>query len=292
MPWKALKTYSQVLHPKDAEEPILSDPVRSAIYEWLTEINMKDELKAAGLTPRRTALLYGPPGCGKTTLAHHLAARLGVPLVTIGAEHIVSAFLGASGQNVGRIFDALAQVNGQCVVLFDEIDAIASARTNSSAGADRERNATLTVLLRRIEMFDGICMAATNVPDIIDPAMWRRFGIQIDVALPGEDERFAILSRYLDPFFFDGETMELLTGLTAGASPSLLRQLMEGVKRSVIMGAKLKRDVSKPVPVFRQIVASITPPPECQTPQLWGVKTAVERLENITWPPKRGETND
>src|SRR3954454_16886469 len=81
----------EVRGPGDAEEPILVPAVRSAVHEWLVEISAAEELRAAKLKPRSTAMLFGPPGTGKTTLAHHLAARLGVPLVLLGNENLVTS---------------------------------------------------------------------------------------------------------------------------------------------------------------------------------------------------------
>ncbi len=284
--WQIIEKFSEILRPKEAEEPILAAPVRAAIFEWLTEIRAREELEAAKITPRYSALLYGPPGCGKTTLAHHLAARLDLPLVCVGAEHLVSSFLGATGQNIARVFQALQLVANESIVLFDEIDSIGTKRSGEQSGANTERNSFLTVLLTRMESFKGIFMAATNRHDNLDAALWRRFGMQIDVALPGADERFAILCRYLQPFEMPAASIELLTELTSGASPSLLRQLMEGVKRVLILGPKLKRDTSDPVAVFEQIISAIAPPPDMAAPHLWRVENASKELKELEWPPK------
>jgi SpoVK/Ycf46/Vps4 family AAA+-type ATPase len=146
--------------PQEAEEPILAPNVRAAVFEWLTEVRAADDLKAVGIKPRRTALLYGPPGCGKTTLAHHFAARLGLPLACVRSESLVSAYLGSTGQNIGQLFDAMAETEGKVVVFFDEVDALGGRRMNDQ-GASVERANSLNVLLRRIERFDGIASAST-----------------------------------------------------------------------------------------------------------------------------------
>ncbi|MFN3349087.1 AAA family ATPase [Pseudorhodoplanes sp.] len=185
--------------PQEAEEPILAPGPRAALFEWMTEIHLAGELAAAGLKPRRTALLYGPPGCGKTTWAHHFAARLGLPLACVRSESLIHSYLGSTGQNIGQLFDAMSKTEGRVVIFFDEVDALGARRMNDQ-GASVERANSLNVLLRRIERFDGIALAATNRHDFLDSALWRRFDMQISVDLPTEDERFAIIKRYAAPF--------------------------------------------------------------------------------------------
>lgn len=280
--------FAEVLLPKDIDEPILAPTVAHAIHEWLVEINNAVELLKVKVEPRRLALLYGPPGTGKTTLAHHLAARLGLPLVAVQSERIVGKYLGETGSNLGELFDILKPIEKHCVLLLDEFDAIAQKRIAANSGAVQERNQALTVLLRRIESYRGVGLAATNTKDALDPAMWRRFGLQISVDLPMEDERFAILRKYARPFDFDDDSIDVLATATRGCSPSLLRQLMEGMKRTLVLAPRLSIDISNPVTVFKHISASIAPPPEMPQPPLWASDASLQTLTGLTWPPTRG----
>ncbi|MCL8385505.1 AAA family ATPase [Xanthobacter aminoxidans] len=283
-----LEKFAQILHPKDAEEPILAAAPRIAIYEWLLELNARAELKSVGVKPRATALLYGPPGTGKTTLAHHLAARLGLPLVAVQAERLTSMYSNASAANLGELFDALAQVRGSCVLLLDEIDAIGSKRISHEDSASRDRNMVLTTLLTRIEGFEGIALAATNRKEDLDSALWRRFGMQISVDLPAVEERFAILKRYGVPFEFEEETLDLLVDLTAGSSPALLRQLMEGLKRAIVLAPRFRRPVGDLVDVLRGVTAAVAPHPGLPQPPLWkSFEGHAEALAALPWPPTR-----
>lgn len=288
---EAVTEFAQVMRPEDIDEPILAPSVAHAIHEWLVEINNAAELASVKVQPRRLALLYGPPGTGKTTLAHHLASRLGLPLVAVQSERIIGKYLGETGTNLGKLFDLLQQIESHCVVLLDEFDALGQKRRSGESGAVQERNQSLTVLLRRIEQFKGIGLAATNVKDELDPAMWRRFGLQISVDLPGEDERFAILRKYAMPFDLTDEAIDALVIATRGCSPSLLRQLMEGMKRTMVLGPRLHFDISQPRLVFARVIASIAPPPEMQQPPLWANSNAIDELADIAWPPSRKEQN-
>jgi SpoVK/Ycf46/Vps4 family AAA+-type ATPase len=152
-----VRKFAEVLWPADVDEPILAPTVAHAVHEWLVEINNATELAAVRVEPRRLALLYGPPGTGKTTLAHHVAARLGLPLVAVQSERIVGKYLGETGSNLGELFDTLKRIERHCVLLLDEFDAIGQKRVaqTSGGGAVQERNQALTVLLRRIEAYRG-----------------------------------------------------------------------------------------------------------------------------------------
>lgn len=288
---KALGTTADVRAPKDADEPILAPTVRHALFQWMAEIRAADDLAAVGVKPRKNSLFYGPPGCGKTTLAHHFAGRLGIPLVVVGAENIFGRYLGDSEANIAQLFNALIAADTQCVLFIDELEAIGGSREgNTSGGADNARTSTLTVLLRKVEEFQsGHLLAATNRPDDIDAALWRRFNMQIAIDLPGPEERFAILRRYGLPFAFSDDDLDILTEVTDGASPSLLRELMEGVKRALIVRPRLRMAVDDPVDLFRSIIAGMMPPPEMDLPKLWADRSSVEALSSLTWPPERGD---
>lgn len=286
--FEKLEQFAEILWPKDVDEPILSDSVAHAVHEWIVELNNETELSAVGIKPRHLALLYGPPGTGKTTLAHHLAARLGLPLVAVQSEKLVSRYVGQTGEQVGQLFELLRLVEGACVLLLDEFDSLGASRTGDKHSAAQERNSWVAILLRRIEGFRGVGLAATNTKDAIDPAMWRRFGLQISVELPGERERFAILRKYALPFDLEDAAIDTLVTATRSCSPSLLRQLMEGMKRTLVLAPKLHSvDITRPGDVFAQVIASIAPPPEMDQPPLWSNARALADVEQIPWPPTR-----
>lgn len=283
-----LRGLAEVMAPDEAEEPILGGATRAAMVEWLAEIRAADNLVEVGLKPRSTALLFGPPGCGKTTLAHHIAARLGYPMALVGAETLFKPYLGESEQAMDRLFRAMDRTEVPCMLFLDEVEAIGGKRDqNLRGGADNARTAMLTVLLRRIERFKGMLVAATNRPQDLDPALWRRFGLQVEVGLPGDDERFAILRRYGLPFQFSDDDLDILTALTSGASPALLRGVMEGIKRALVLGPLMRRNAGSALSVIGRVVASVSPPPEIQGVPLWS--GTIDDVAGMAWPPVRGE---
>lgn len=281
-----LETFGDLLMPQQAEEPILSRPARQALLEWLTEIWAGDELAAAGLRPRSRAMFHGGPGTGKTTLAHHLAARLGLPLLCVAPERIVDAYLGSTGRALGNLFRAVRPApdgEGPVVLFFDEFDALAARRQAGGRDAQREMNSVVDVLLQRIEAHDGILIAATNHADQLDPAIWRRFQLHVELGLPGQEERERILARYLAPYRLPSGALSALARSCETATPALLRQLCEGIKRALVLGPRLGWPMGC-ADVFGRVLASVAPHPDAGLPPLWARGGDDPALAALPWP--------
>ena len=281
----ALRGLGEVRAPGDAEAPILAPGVRAWLLGWLAELRAADELAAVGLKPRTTTVLHGPPGCGKTTLAHHLAARLGIPMVVVGPETILASYVGESEGNMGKLFDCLARHGKPTLLFMDELEALGRKRDGGRSDGGVRSN-VLTVLLRKVEAFQGYLIGATNRAEMLDPALWRRFAMQLAIDLPGDDERFAVIARYLDPFALPDAELELLTSLTQGASPALLRGVVEGIKRALVLGPRVNKPADDPVAVLSAITVAVAPPPESEPPLLWTQEGRL-LLRGMAWPPVR-----
>jgi hypothetical protein len=282
-----LSMFGTLLEPAEAMQPILARSVRDALTAWLTEIWAADELKSVGLAPRCRAMFAGAPGVGKTTLAHHLAARLGLTMLAVKPETIIDCWVGSTGRNIGKLFDLTEKGDGPPIVLFfDEFDAIAIKRKGAETSAGDEKNSWVNTLLQRIEKHQGYIIAATNHAAHIDPAIWRRFDIHITLELPGQEERARILARYLAPYGLPREALDVLAESFSTASPALMRQWCEGVKRNIVLGERLGWDMSREGTVSR-VIAAISPHPDLGKPRLWTLGTKDHAVRAMPWPLPR-----
>lgn len=278
-----LEKFGEVLYPREAAEPILAAPTRAALIEWLEELWAVEELSAAGLKPRHRAIFSGAPGGGKTTLAHHLAARLGLPLLVVESDTIIDKYVGASEQNAAALFRAAAAF--ECVLFFDEFDTLAHKRVAASQGADRAANNLINTMLQRIERHKGIIIAATNRHEDIDPAIWRRFELHVDLVMPDQPARERIVGRYLAPFVLSPDNLTAFARDLRGASPALIRQLCEGLKRNLVLGARLGWPMGR-AEVFSRVLAAIDVHADLQRPPLWDLGAKADGVLAMNWPLK------
>ncbi len=278
--------FGELFEPQEAMEPILGAGIRTALTEWLTEIWAEDELKAVGIAPRRRAIFAGPPGVGKTTLAHHLAARLGLTMLAVRPELIISKYVGETGENIGKLFQLAADPENPLLLFLDEFDAYARQRRKSEQASDDSRNEEVNTLLQRLEQHKGFLIAATNFADHIDQAVWRRFDIHITLELPGPKERERIFARYLAPFIAGPRALAALAEATETASPALIRKFCEGLKRQQIIGPKLNLDMRKESVVDR-LITTIHPHTSAGKPRLWSLGRKDQAVRLMPWPLTR-----
>lgn len=165
-------------------EPIWDDSVKRDLEQIVSERRRDEELLKQHLLPTRSIIFTGPPGVGKTLAARWIARELNRPLLTLDLSAVMSSFLGRTGTNVRHVLDYAKGVN--CVLLLDELDSIAKRRDDTTDVGELKR--LVTVLLQEIDDWPatGLLIAATNHADLLDPAVWRRFEMQVEFPMPSE----------------------------------------------------------------------------------------------------------
>ena len=204
--------------------------------EELSEIVdfLKNPAKFVKLGARipKGVLLVGPPGTGKTYLSKSVSGEAGVPFFSISGSDFVEMFVGVGASRVRDLFDQ-AKKNAPCIIFIDEIDAVGRRRGAGLGGGNDEREQTLNQLLVEMDGFSGnegiIIIAATNRPDILDPALMRpgRFDRQVHVGLPDVKAREAILKIHVrkKPLAEDVD-LEIVAKRTPGFTPADLENAM------------------------------------------------------------------
>jgi SpoVK/Ycf46/Vps4 family AAA+-type ATPase len=163
----------------------LEDSVRSRLERVLLEQRQGGRLRSHGFHPVRRLLLTGAPGTGKTMSAHVLAGELRLPLFLIRLDGLITKFMGETAAKLRLIFDALAETRG--VYLFDEVDALAGERGAANDVGEIRRVLNSFLQFLELDSSDSLIVAATNHPQLLDRAMFRRFDAVIDYPLPSQE---------------------------------------------------------------------------------------------------------
>lgn len=224
-----------VLYPDsiDFDSPILNTSLNGAINDILVEWRRAKELDKIGVEPHTRCLIYGPPGVGKTKLAHYLAKQLGLPCVEVRLDGLISSFLGTTARNIGLLFDFADRY--QCVLFLDEFDAIAKARDDTQEVGEIKR--VVNTLLQRLDQRNGrgITLAATNHEHLLDSAVWRRFDARIHLDIPDTETRSKMLERFVKPLRLKEPELKLLVWATQNMSGADVETLVAAGKRFLVL---------------------------------------------------------
>lgn len=217
----------------DRDSLLLNEPTAELIDQLIQERRDPNALIDAGLAPTRTALFVGPPGVGKTLSAQWIASSLDVPLMTVNLASLMSSYLGRSGSNLKQVLDYARGTRG--VLFLDEIDAVAKRRGDADDVGELKR--LVNVLLQEVDSWpDGtLLLAATNHPDLLDPAAWRRFEMIVDFGLPNDEQIASHIANVLGKYAPDSDGIRMLQTAFHGASLSEVERDVRGVlRRSLI----------------------------------------------------------
>lgn len=197
-------------------ELILPNVVREACEELLEEHNRVELLRSYNLEPRHRVLLAGPPGNGKTTLAEAIAEALMVPLLVVRYEGIIGSYLGETAIRLKRMFEYVR--TRKCVLFLDEFDVLGKERGDVHETGEIKR--VVSSLLMQIDTLPShvIVITATNHPELLDKAVWRRFQLRWQLPQPGIKE--------LEEWFI---RFEKRLGQSLGYEPRLLADKLKGL---------------------------------------------------------------
>lgn len=218
--------------PVAAHQPVLSPAVRAAVEQLIGERLHTKRLWDDGLKPSSSALLVGPPGVGKTLCATWIAERLELPLLVLDLSAVMNSLLGKTGTNLRYVLDHAH--NHNCVLLLDEIDAIAKRRDDITEIGELKR--LVTILLQEIDHWSSntLLLGATNHPDLLDPAIWRRFDIEIYFELPDIADRRTFLVQLVDGRVHRG-IVEAFAITTEGRSLADIERIWSKARRRVAL---------------------------------------------------------
>ena len=248
------------------------EEAKEELMEVVDFLKHPEKFVALGARIPKGVILFGQPGCGKTLLARAVAGEAGVPFISISGSEFVEVFVGVGASRVRELFDQ-ARKNAPCIVFVDEIDAVGGQRVPGNFGGGQEHNQTLNQLLKEMDGFDQttniVVIAATNRPEMLDPALLRsgRFDRRVAVDRPDIKARELIFGVHLrGKPLAEGVDLKKLAKATPGLTgadienavneaailavkrnkPAIgMSELYEGIEKSVIGPERRSRTISK-----------------------------------------------
>ncbi len=222
--------FYEVIPQKKLEELLLPDIAVQACNEMIEEQMRSDLLRSYNLEPRHRILLVGPPGNGKTSLAEAVAEALMVPLFVVRYEGIIGSYLGETAVRLKRVFDHVR--TRRCVLFFDEFDTVGKERGDVHETGEIKR--VVSSLLLQVDSLPShvVTVAATNHPELLDRAVWRRFQLRLRLSAPTRAQREEWFRRF-----------EVRLGEPIGLAPRTLAEKLQGYSFSEMeeFGADLLR---------------------------------------------------
>jgi hypothetical protein len=215
---------------------LLPSVTRDACEQLIEEQRRADVLRSHGLEPRHRVLLAGPPGNGKTSLAEAIAEALSVPLLTVRYEAVIGSFLGETASRLRRVFDFARTTPS--VLFFDEFDVVGKERGDIHETGEIKR--VVSSLLLQMDDLPSwtIIAAATNHPELLDRAAWRRFQLRLDLPAPGVRQIANFIAMYFQvrPIPGDlGRSPDQLARALRGSSLAEVEDFCTNILRRIVL---------------------------------------------------------
>lgn len=213
---------------------VLADQLRERLERILREQRARHKLSAHGLQPRRKILLIGPPGTGKSMTAGVLAGELKLPLFVIRMDSLITKFMGETAAKLRLVFEAMSATRG--VYLFDEFDSIGVQRATPNELGEIRRVLNSFLQLIEHDQSDGLLLAATNHPQLLDAALFRRFDDVIEYSLPDEQLAIETFRTHLASFGKIDVDWGAVARLASGRSYAEIVRACQEAAKDVVLG--------------------------------------------------------
>lgn len=244
-PKRELDELIEVFQPRiKLSDMALASNVKEALDKLINEQKKWEILKRHNLSPRRKLLLIGSPGTGKTMTAQAVAGELGMVVYIIRLDGLMSKYLGESIAKLRLIFDAMQ--SHRAVYLFDEFDSIGSHRNQGHDVGEIKRVLNSFLINIEKDQSNSIIIAATNLPDTLDKALFRRFDDVISYPLPDKDQVIEIIKKSTRGFSFSKKVnLSKLAELAQGLSYSDIAKACNQTIKEMILTGNEKLDINQ-----------------------------------------------
>ena len=229
---------SEVIFPDDLpdEAPLFGEEIHMAVSSMLGEWMHFEQLSTIDASPSRSCLVYGAPGTGKTHLALWIAYQLRMPVILARLDGLMSSFLGTTSRNIGNLFSFANRY--RCILMLDEFDAIAKLRDDPQEVGEIKR--VVSTLLQNLDWRKdiGFTIGVTNHEGLLDPAVWRRFDVQLEIPRPGPEVMMRIIEKYMAPLNFGPEEIKFLAWSIEGGTGADAKNLVHWLKKAHVLKGK------------------------------------------------------